>query len=221
MITGFNTDIEFEGKVFHVQTEDRGLDNPVIESLVYVGGEILASRKTSYVDLLESGAEAEHEVQQRLKAQHAEMIREIRSGALFQGELIPFGWNLISNDSFDQVVLKFLEERIALENLSLAWIEPKTLRAGDQSTIKLVLTENASERPVVGANVIVKLVGGKRTTELFAGCTDESGLLEASCTIPASPGANALIVCEAEAAGLSAEVRHTLGRAPRASVKRP
>ncbi len=220
MITGFNTDIEFDGKVFHIQTEDRGLNHPVIESLVYVGGEILSSRKTSYAELLESGAYAESDIQNRMKVQHTELIRQIQTGALFEGELIPFGWNLVSNQSFDQVVLSFLEEQIALESLCLDWIGPKKLRAGDQPTIKLALREKSSERPVVGGNVVVKLVGRKQTTELFSGCTDELGLLEASCAIPAKPGARALIVCEAEAAGICAEVRRSVGRAARASAKR-
>ena len=52
MITGFNTDIKHNEKVYHVQTEDKGVGNPYIESLVYVGGEILASKKTSYADIL-------------------------------------------------------------------------------------------------------------------------------------------------------------------------
>ena len=219
MITGFNTDIEFDGRIFHVQTEDRGLDNPVIESLVYVGGEILSSRNTSYAELLESGAYTENDIQQRMQIQHTDLLREIRTGALFEGELIPFGWNLVSNQSFDQVVRAFLEEQIPLESLCLDWVAPKNLRAGDQPTIKLALREKSSERPVVGGNVVVKLVGGKQTTELFSGRTDEFGLLEASCTIPAKPGASALIVCEVEAAGISAEVRHSVSRA-RASAKR-
>ncbi len=220
MITGFNTDIEFDGKVFHIQTEDRGLNHPVIESLVYVGGEILSSRDTCYADLLESGDYTENDIQQRMKAQHTELIREIQTGALFEGELIPFGWNLVSNQSFDQVVLNFLKEQIALESLCLDWIGPTKLRAGDRPTIKLALREKSSERPVVGGTVVVKLVGGKQTTELFSGCTDELGLCEASCEIPARLGAKALIVCEAEAAGISAEVRHSVGRAARASAKR-
>src|ERR1019366_7225907 len=50
VITGFNTDVKHDTKVFHVQTEDRGLANPVVESLVYVGGEILLSKKSPYSD---------------------------------------------------------------------------------------------------------------------------------------------------------------------------
>ena len=52
MLTGYNTDIKHQGIVYHVQTEDGGEDNPVIVSLVYQGGRILASRKTSYAKLL-------------------------------------------------------------------------------------------------------------------------------------------------------------------------
>jgi len=51
VITGFNTDIKHGERVFHVQTEDRGLTNPVIESLVYVGGEILLRTQTSPVQI--------------------------------------------------------------------------------------------------------------------------------------------------------------------------
>ena len=57
MITGFNTDIKHNEKVYHIQTEDKGLSNPYIESLVYVGGEILASKKTSYAEQAKTGAD--------------------------------------------------------------------------------------------------------------------------------------------------------------------
>src|SRR5438093_339781 len=53
MVTGFNTDVQHRGKTYHVQTEDKGLQNPIIETLIYMGGEILAARRTSYADLLE------------------------------------------------------------------------------------------------------------------------------------------------------------------------
>jgi len=48
MIFGFNTDVTGRDGVYHVQTEDRGTKNPVVESVVYVGGKIIAKRRTSY-----------------------------------------------------------------------------------------------------------------------------------------------------------------------------
>ena len=44
MITGFNTDVKYKGVIYHVQTEDKGTTNPLIETLIYRGGEILGSR---------------------------------------------------------------------------------------------------------------------------------------------------------------------------------
>ncbi|MES1243218.1 MAG: hypothetical protein ABUT39_16515 [Acidobacteriota bacterium] len=55
MITGYNTDVRHNDVVFHVQTEDKGLGNPFIESLVYVGGQVLASKRSNYADLLSEG----------------------------------------------------------------------------------------------------------------------------------------------------------------------
>ena len=55
MITGFNTDIEHDGVVYHVQTEDKGLETPIILSLVYTGGTILASKRSPYQDLIAEG----------------------------------------------------------------------------------------------------------------------------------------------------------------------
>ncbi len=66
MITGHNTDVEYKGQVYHVQTEDKGLNNPIIESLIYQKGKILGSKQTPYADLLEAGA-GEKDIQERLE----------------------------------------------------------------------------------------------------------------------------------------------------------
>jgi len=79
VITGFNTDIEFEGVTYHVQTEDKGLDSPLILSLVYVGGAILASKRTPYDDLVSSGYD-EKVLTERLQRQHKLICAAIRSG---------------------------------------------------------------------------------------------------------------------------------------------
>ena len=81
MITGFNTDIEHGGVTYHVQTEDKGLDSPLILSLVYVGGAILASKRTPYRDLIETGFE-EKTLVERLQRQHKLICAAIRAGRI-------------------------------------------------------------------------------------------------------------------------------------------
>jgi hypothetical protein len=81
VITGFNTDIEHDGVVYHVQTEDKGLDSPIILSLVYVGGTILASKRSRYEDLIASGF-SDEVLAERLKRQHRLICAAINSGRI-------------------------------------------------------------------------------------------------------------------------------------------
>jgi hypothetical protein len=81
MITGYNTDVRHNEVVFHVQTEDKGLGNPFIESLVYVGGQVLASKRASYAELLAEGKE-EKDIVALMDHQHRTMIAAIRHGKL-------------------------------------------------------------------------------------------------------------------------------------------
>lgn len=80
MITGFNTDIRHGDRVFHVQTEDRGVANPVVESLVYVGGEILLSKKSPYPEMVTDGHADEKAVRSLMDLQHRKVIEAIRRG---------------------------------------------------------------------------------------------------------------------------------------------
>jgi len=78
VITGFNTDIEHDGVMYHVQTEDKGLDTPIILSLVYAGGTILASKRSPYEDLIAAGFSDEL-LAERLKRQHKLICAAIHS----------------------------------------------------------------------------------------------------------------------------------------------
>lgn len=81
MITGYNTDVRHNDVVFHVQTEDKGAANPQIESLVYVSGQVLVSKKASYASLLAEG-HGEKAIVALMDQQHRTMIAAIRHGKL-------------------------------------------------------------------------------------------------------------------------------------------
>jgi hypothetical protein len=83
MITGYNTDVRHADVAFHVQTEDKGTANPLIESLVYVGGQVVTARRSSYSDLL-AGGKGEAEVVRLMERQHRTMIAAIKSGRFDQ-----------------------------------------------------------------------------------------------------------------------------------------
>jgi len=79
MLVGYNTNIPYKDKTYHVQTEDNGKNNPVIVTLLYSQGAILASKKTSYADII-SEPDYERKVRELMKAQHKVMIKELIAG---------------------------------------------------------------------------------------------------------------------------------------------
>lgn len=79
MVLGFNHNVRYKGEVFHVQTEDSGVNNPHIITLLYLGGTILASKKTSYADIIKM-ENLEQVVEELMKDQHKEMLRRLKAG---------------------------------------------------------------------------------------------------------------------------------------------
>lgn len=79
MILGLNTDVRHKGKTFHIQTEDSGVSNPVLFTHVFIGGTIIASRKSSYADDLEH-PELEKHVRGLMRAQHRAVHEALTAG---------------------------------------------------------------------------------------------------------------------------------------------
>jgi hypothetical protein len=83
MLTGYNTDIRHGEVVLHVQTEDKGRDNPAIESVIYIKGQVLAAKRTSYGKLLDEG-KGEREIAALMEQQHRTILAAIRTGRFDQ-----------------------------------------------------------------------------------------------------------------------------------------
>ncbi len=77
---GFNNNIKFQDNVFHVQTEDSGLDQPhIITHLFADGGRVIKSHKRSYAEHTTRPDVAEF-VRGLMKSQHLEMVMALREG---------------------------------------------------------------------------------------------------------------------------------------------
>jgi hypothetical protein len=79
MVVGFNHNIKHKGKPYHIQTEDSGLENPHIITHLFVGGNILASKKTSYADIV-AAENLTQVVRELMEEQHKEMLRNLVNG---------------------------------------------------------------------------------------------------------------------------------------------
>ena len=77
---GFNNNVKYGGNVFHIQTEDSGLDRPhIITHLFADGGRIIKSNKRSYANEVKRDDIAPY-VRQLMKGQHMEMAIMLREG---------------------------------------------------------------------------------------------------------------------------------------------
>lgn len=90
MISGFNHNLKYKGRVYHVQTEDGGEANPCIVTHAFLGGVILDTVRQPYDDIL-GEPNWRDLLRDRMKAQHLEQIRRLYSGALDSGPGAPAG----------------------------------------------------------------------------------------------------------------------------------
>ncbi len=83
VIPGFNHNIKHKGRVYHIQTEDSGPKNPHIITHLFVGGNILASKKTEYTDIV-GKPDYEKTVRSMMEEQHKQMLRNLVNGVYDQ-----------------------------------------------------------------------------------------------------------------------------------------
>jgi len=213
MVTGFNTDVEHAGRIYHVQTEDKGVDNPLIETLVYRGGEILAARRNTYEDLRSAGFD-EAAITRRIEEQHNAVIADVRAGHFEARKPRPFGEGIISSRSFDEVVLDFLRSEMGPDPLVVSVLDPGVLRESTTAKVEILVTRAHSGDGVVGADVRVRLIttAGK-PRNLATGRTGDSGVAAVEIALPAIGQGVAAVVVQAQSGKDTAETRQAVGPA--------
>lgn len=78
MVFGFNTDVNHEGVVYHVQTEPR--KDGTLETVVYRRGEIIYKVTSRPGQVNDSWVE--EEVRRILEEQHRQVINRVRNGEM-------------------------------------------------------------------------------------------------------------------------------------------
>jgi len=200
MITGHNTDITYNGVVYHVQTEDKGSSNPVIETLVYKGGEILDARRTSYTHLLQEGYD-EEKIISMIEEQHRVMITEIKDGKFEKigVGIDPLSAGIIdSKKTLDQVILDYLASQQEKERLILEMKGTRGFIEGSPSTLTVVAKNSNNDQPVKAARIVVKIISTvKKPITVYEGKTDRNGLLIVEFVVPDFPDGHAALLVQA------------------------
>jgi hypothetical protein len=234
LITGFNTDIKHNEKVYHVQTEDKGTANPYIESLVYVGGEILASKKTSYAEQVKTGID-EKWVAGLMEQQHRTMIAAIKRGRFDQpadatktaqrapatvaqdvsAMLPPDAAPMVIDEekTLDQVVFDYLASEADTEHLELGLLSQTEFFAGAPIELRVAARKSLSQAPIPAASIEVKVISTVEAPRvIFRGKTAADGTATVRCTIPAFPDGTAAVIISAQSPIGNDEVKQLVKR---------
>jgi hypothetical protein len=240
VITGYNTDVEHNGVVYHVQTEDKGLRTPVILSLVYAGGAILASKRSPYDDLIASGFE-EKALVERLERQHKLICAAVHAGRIEElkrmGERAPVSpESVVATPS--PPILTAGEERKAFapastrgteapavvpsdrfsiteeteDALTIKLLDENQLRPGESVTLRIEVTKRteSGRAPAAKANITMKVLGSTFQPSSTYSTTDSAGRSAISVTLPTFTTGRAAILIRAEADGEVAELRRII-----------
>lgn len=236
MITGFNTDIKHNEKVYHVQTEDKGVGNPYIETLVYVGGEILASKKTSYAEQLKTGVDDKW-IGGLMEQQHRTMIAAIKrgrfdqpadatrsgqeralptlaaqsSGVVFDEGVAPI--TVSEEKTLDQVIIDYLASEAESEHLELALLNQIDFFAGSSIEMRVAARKSLSQAPIPAAAIEVKVISTIEPPRvIFRGKTAADGTTIIRCTIPPFRDGTAAVIISAQSPIGSDEVKQLVKR---------
>ncbi|HYV65891.1 MAG TPA: hypothetical protein VE964_06590 [Myxococcales bacterium] len=79
-VVGFNHNVQYGPRVYHVQTEDSGPPHSHYITHLFVGGNIVASMKSSYADLVDVEPDLPKAVRTLMETQHKAMLKRLISG---------------------------------------------------------------------------------------------------------------------------------------------
>lgn len=83
MLIGYNNDVQYRGKVFHIQTEDRGSPAMQIETQIFHAGAILDTRIVSYEEMIAGESDQEtrnRSIKMLMQKTHKELYKNLFSG---------------------------------------------------------------------------------------------------------------------------------------------
>jgi pSer/pThr/pTyr-binding forkhead associated (FHA) protein len=148
---GFNNNIKSRGQVFHVQTEDSGLDAPhIITHLFADGGRVIKSHRRSYAEAIRSeGSQIAEYVRGLMKAQHMEMVLALRDGrfdAIIEGKALG-GMEELSEPPKEDVVKRLKGKR------------------ADKPRVSRLAEGPGKAKPLYRLQVLRSLVGGPESYE--------------------------------------------------------
>ena len=197
MSSGFNTDVKVGDRVFHVQTEDRGPNHPIIDTVVYQNGRILHRRSSNYQQAADSSPEG---IRRQVEEQHRAVIEAIRSGSL--------------DAEFTAAEAAAQASRAA--GIQVQLLNPGSWLSAGKVSLELEVLRKADQKPLAGARVIA-VIEGALAGSSRSGTSDEQGHVHIHFPLPPLGKHDLALVIRAEAESWKDEIRFAMRTREKAS----
>ena len=204
MLFGHNSNVKAGDTTYHVQTEDRGITNALIDTTVYFHGRVLHRRTNNYFDLLPLNPDTEQALKLRLGEQHRTVVEEIRTGALHLS---------IPHDEMGSSAAGAPDVKSTPGVLALELINAKTWLTGKRALLRVVV-RNQSNQAVEGAKIRARVDGAAEILE-YSGETGPLGYAQFEFDMPRLAGAEPALVIEAWHGNARGHLRFQLRTKPR------
>jgi hypothetical protein len=205
---GHNSNVTVAGATYHVQTEERGAAQALIDTTVYLRGRILHRRTNSFLDLLPLNTDREQALRLRVEEQHRGVVEEIRSGKLrlpvLKDENAPAPRDAPGVESDSALHLELLNA--------------KTWLSGRQALLQIAVHDHAN-KPVEHATVVARVEGAAQPAA-FSSETGSLGGTEMEFEMPPLAGPQVALVIEASKGKARAHLRFQLRAKPRVPFAR-
>ena len=212
MLFGHNSDVKAGETVYHVQTEDRGTANALIDTTVYCRGRVLHRRTHNYFDLLPLDPGREESLKKRIAEQHRTVSEEIRSGALHL--VLPPMPPAENAAAKQKTVSEAHSNAPAVPALALELINAKTWLAGKHANLHVAVRNKQNGVAAARALVTARIDGAAEVTE-FSTETGADGHARLEFEMPRLAGAEPALVIEASQADSKGHLKFQLRARPR------
>jgi hypothetical protein len=213
MLFGHNSNVTVNGTIFHVQTEDRGTANAVIDTTVHCLGRVLHRRKASYLDLLPLNADSEQALKLRLDEQHRAVMEELRSGAL---QLALPQVPVKPPAAVPPAPTKTAPSATsAAKPITMELMNARTWLTGGRATLQVAVRHREGGTGIAGARITARIDGAAERTE-FSAETRASGQALLEFDMPRLTGNEPALVIEAVFSSTREQLRFQLRTKPKA-----
>ncbi|HEY6946252.1 MAG TPA: hypothetical protein VI431_14025 [Candidatus Acidoferrum sp.] len=201
---GHNSNVTVGGDTYHVQTEERGVTQALIDTTVYFQGRVLHRRTNSFSDLLPLNPDREQALKLRVDTQHRSVVDELRSGRLRL---------TIPSEARVPVPSPGAPSESPVAALHLELLNAKTWLTGKRAMLQIAVNDHANQ-PVEHATVMVRVEGAAEPAA-FASETGSLGRAKLEFEMPALVGPEVALVIEASKGKARAHLRFQMRAKPR------